>query len=77
MSTARFCEFLAVEHLDLNVFILQPGVVCTALYEKGKLQLDNTIDSGETLTTLSKVQDQADISTSPVTCPLHCVIGES
>ena len=46
MGTARFYEFLAVEHPDLNVFILQPGVIRTALYEKGKLELDDTIDSG-------------------------------
>ena len=47
MGTARFYEFLAVENPDLNVFILQPGVVRTALYEKGNLQLDDTLDSSK------------------------------
>jgi NAD(P)-dependent dehydrogenase (short-subunit alcohol dehydrogenase family) len=47
LAMARFYEFLAVEHPDLNVFILQPGVVKTALYEKGELQLDSTIDSSK------------------------------
>jgi len=47
MGTSRFYEFLAVEHPDLNVFVLQPGVIRTALYEKGKLQLDATIDSSK------------------------------
>ena len=46
LGTARFYEFLAAENPDLNVFILQPGVIKTALYEKGQLQLDSTIDSG-------------------------------
>ncbi|KAK5064723.1 hypothetical protein LTR84_000557 [Exophiala bonariae] len=45
VGTARFYEFLAIEHPDLNVFIVQPGVIRTALYEKGELQLDDTIDS--------------------------------
>jgi NAD(P)-dependent dehydrogenase (short-subunit alcohol dehydrogenase family) len=47
MGTARFFEFLAVEHPDLNVYILQPGVIKTALYEKGQLQLDNTVDTSK------------------------------
>jgi NAD(P)-dependent dehydrogenase (short-subunit alcohol dehydrogenase family) len=47
MATARFYEFLAVEHPDLSAFIVQPGVVKTTLYEKGELQLDNTIDTGK------------------------------
>jgi NAD(P)-dependent dehydrogenase (short-subunit alcohol dehydrogenase family) len=47
LATARFYEFLAVEHPDLNVFVLQPGVIRTALYDKGKLQLDATIDSSK------------------------------
>jgi NAD(P)-dependent dehydrogenase (short-subunit alcohol dehydrogenase family) len=47
LGTARFYEFLAVENPDLNVFILQPGVIRTALYEKGKLELDATIDTSE------------------------------
>ena len=47
MGTARFYEFLAVEHPDLNVFVLQPGVIRTALYDKGQLQLDATIDSSK------------------------------
>ncbi|KAE8445557.1 hypothetical protein EG329_013321 [Mollisiaceae sp. DMI_Dod_QoI] len=45
MGTARFYEFLAVEHPDLNVFVLQPGIVRTALYEKGELELDATLDT--------------------------------
>lgn len=55
LGTARFYEFLAVEHPDLNVFVLQPGVIRTALYEKGKLQLDNTIDSSKSGTAAQKV----------------------
>ncbi len=47
MGTARFYEFLAVEHPDLNVFVLQPGIVRTALYEKGELELDATLDTGK------------------------------
>jgi NAD(P)-dependent dehydrogenase (short-subunit alcohol dehydrogenase family) len=47
MGTARFYEFLAVENPDLNVFIVQPGVIRTALYEKGELHLDETIDTGK------------------------------
>jgi hypothetical protein len=47
MGTARFYEFLAFEHPDLNVFILQPGIVRTALYEKGNFQLDDTLDSSK------------------------------
>ena len=47
MGTARFYEFLAVEHPDLSVFIVQPGIIKTALYEKGELQLDNTIDTSK------------------------------
>jgi NAD(P)-dependent dehydrogenase (short-subunit alcohol dehydrogenase family) len=47
MGTARFYEFLAVENPDLNVFIIQPGVIRTALYDKGKLQLDDTIDTSK------------------------------
>jgi NAD(P)-dependent dehydrogenase (short-subunit alcohol dehydrogenase family) len=47
MGTARFYEFLAIEHPDLHVFIVQPGVIRTALYEKGELQLDDTIDSSK------------------------------
>jgi NAD(P)-dependent dehydrogenase (short-subunit alcohol dehydrogenase family) len=46
MGTARFYEFLAAENPDLNVFGLQPGVIRTALYEKGKLDLEDTIDTG-------------------------------
>jgi hypothetical protein len=45
MGTARFYEFLAVENPDLNVFFLHPGVVRTALCEKGEFQLDSTLDS--------------------------------
>ncbi|KAN0102179.1 NAD(P)-binding protein [Hyaloscypha variabilis] len=45
LGTARFYEFLAVEHPDLNIFILQPGVVRTALYTKGELTLDDTLDT--------------------------------
>jgi NAD(P)-dependent dehydrogenase (short-subunit alcohol dehydrogenase family) len=47
MGTARFYEFLAVENPDLTVFILQPGVVRTALYEKGELDLEATIDTSK------------------------------
>ncbi len=47
MGTARFYEFLAVEHPDLSVFILQPGIVRTALYTKGELTLDETLDTGK------------------------------
>ena len=47
LATARFYEFLAVENPDLNVFILQPGVVRTALYEKGKLDLESTLDTSK------------------------------
>jgi len=53
MGTTRFYEFLAVEHPDLNVFILQPGVIRTALYDKGELQLDGTIDSSKLSSTNS------------------------
>ena len=45
MGTARFYEFLAVENPDLHVFILQPGIIRTALYEKGQLELDATLDT--------------------------------
>jgi len=48
MATARFYEFLAVENPDLNVFVLQPGVIRTALYEKGKLDLESTLDTSKT-----------------------------
>lgn len=47
MGTARFYEFLAIENPDLEVFIVQPGVIRTALYVKGKLQLDDTIDTSK------------------------------
>jgi hypothetical protein len=46
MGNARFYEFLAVENPDLNVFILHPGLIRTALYEKGEFQLDSTLDTG-------------------------------
>jgi hypothetical protein len=45
MGTARFYEFLASENPELNVFVLQPGIIRTALYDKGKLELDATIDT--------------------------------
>lgn len=45
MGTGRLYEFVSVENPDLNVFVVQPGVVRTSLYEKGKLKLDNTIVS--------------------------------
>ncbi|ORY11888.1 hypothetical protein BCR34DRAFT_601009 [Clohesyomyces aquaticus] len=45
METARFYEFLAVENPDLNVFVLHPGVIRTALYKKGGLELDETLDT--------------------------------
>lgn len=51
MGTARFFEFLAVENPDLNVFILQPGIVRTALYTKGELALDNTLDTSNLVPT--------------------------
>lgn len=35
MGTTRLYEFLAVENPDLNVFVLHPGFIRTALYEKG------------------------------------------
>jgi NAD(P)-dependent dehydrogenase (short-subunit alcohol dehydrogenase family) len=47
MGTARFYEVLADEHKDLSVCILQPGIIRTALYEKGKLELDATLDSSK------------------------------
>jgi NAD(P)-dependent dehydrogenase (short-subunit alcohol dehydrogenase family) len=47
LGTARFYEFLAVENPDLNVFILQPGIVRTALYTKGELALDSTVDTSK------------------------------
>ena len=47
MGTARFYEFLATENPDLNMFILQPGVIRTAVYNKGKLELDSTMDTGK------------------------------
>jgi NAD(P)-dependent dehydrogenase (short-subunit alcohol dehydrogenase family) len=47
MGTARFYEFLATENPDLNVFILQPGVIRTALYDKGEFELDNTVDTSK------------------------------
>lgn len=47
MGTARFYEFLAAENPDLNVSILQPGLVRTALYEKGEFQLDSTLDTSK------------------------------
>jgi NAD(P)-dependent dehydrogenase (short-subunit alcohol dehydrogenase family) len=68
MGTARFYEFLAVENPDLEVFIVQPGVIRTALYEKGKLQLDDTIDTSK-LEFPSKHKNQANSST--VQLPAH------
>lgn len=47
LGTARFYEFLAAEHPDLSVFILQPGIVQTELYSKGELTLDDTVDTSE------------------------------
>lgn len=44
MATARFYEFLAVEHPDLNVFVVHPGVIPTPLYEKGGLHVVPTVD---------------------------------
>jgi short-subunit dehydrogenase len=47
LGTARFYEFLAVEHPDLNVFILQPAIVRTALYTKGEFTLNDTVDTSK------------------------------
>lgn len=47
LGMARFFEFLADEHPDLNVFILQPAVVRTALYTKGEFALDDILDTGK------------------------------
>ena len=46
MGTARFFEFLALENPDLNVFVLHPGIVRTALYDKSELNLD-TLDTSK------------------------------
>ncbi|KAF1999564.1 NAD(P)-binding protein [Amniculicola lignicola CBS 123094] len=45
MGTACFYEFLAAENPDLSVFVLHPGIVRTALYEKGELELETTLDT--------------------------------
>lgn len=47
LGTAGFYEFVAIEHPDLDVFILQPGIVRTALYSKGELALDATVDTSK------------------------------
>ena len=47
MAMSRLYEYFATENPDLNVYNLQPGVYQTALYEKGKLKLDDTIDKSE------------------------------
>lgn len=47
MGTARFYEFLANKNPDLNVFMLHPGLIRTALYDKSKLELDANIDTGK------------------------------
>jgi NAD(P)-dependent dehydrogenase (short-subunit alcohol dehydrogenase family) len=47
MGTAHFYEFLAVEHPDLSVFVLQPGIVRIALYTKAESQLDATLDTSK------------------------------
>jgi len=47
LATARFYEYLAAEHPELKVFILHPGIVRTALYEKSKLELEQTLDTSK------------------------------
>ena len=60
MGTARFYEFLAVGNSDLNVFILQPGIIRTALYIKGKLKLDETLDTRKLESPGKHIDDPAD-----------------
>lgn len=47
LGRTRFYEFLAVEHPDLHVFILQPGIVYTALYSSGELALHKTLNTSK------------------------------
>jgi NAD(P)-dependent dehydrogenase (short-subunit alcohol dehydrogenase family) len=46
LGMARFYEYVAVEHPDLNVFNVQPAIVETDLYTKGELNLD-TLDTSK------------------------------
>ena len=39
LALVRFYEFLALENPDLNVFVIHPGIVETAMYVKSKLEL--------------------------------------
>lgn len=38
IALARFYEFVAVENPDLNVFVIHPGVVETAMYVKSQME---------------------------------------
>jgi NAD(P)-dependent dehydrogenase (short-subunit alcohol dehydrogenase family) len=70
VATARFYEFFAMENPDLDVFILQPGVIRAALHEKGKMQLDETINTSKCLLSLSHKQE-TEIHRVPVQLPAH------
>ena len=81
MGTTRFYEFLAVEHPDLNVFIVQPGVIRTALYEKGELQMDDLIDSSKYYlmredyqATEGPLMAKANVVSIPVQLPAHFTV---
>ena len=38
LALSRFYEFLAAENPDLNVFVIHPGVVETAMYVKSQME---------------------------------------
>jgi len=45
LAVIRFFEFLAVENPDLNVFVIHPGIVKTAMYAKSEMELEETMDT--------------------------------
>jgi NAD(P)-dependent dehydrogenase (short-subunit alcohol dehydrogenase family) len=49
LALTRFYEFLAVENPDLNVFIMHPGIVQTAMYKKSEMELEALSDTGKLL----------------------------
>ncbi len=45
LALSRFYEFVAAENPDLDVFVIHPGVVETAMFVKSEMSLD-TLDKG-------------------------------
>jgi len=44
LALARFYEFLAAENPDLNVFVMHPGIVETAMFSKSEMELSALTD---------------------------------